>query len=211
MQKDYTHMIYVLDRSGSMAFTIDELRNQLKNDLEEQAKQPGKVTVTIRIFDGDQNTLVRLATPKEAISNLTAEKVFARGSTALLDAIGQEVVKSGLDLASLPEDQRPSKVLLAILTDGQENVSQEWTRERVAFILKEQQEKYNWVVTFFGANQDAVLTGGSYNISSQSSVTFNPGNVGSMMRLYNSKAVTYRSGGGSSVMSWDTNDRKEVE
>ncbi len=74
-----------------------------------------------------------------------------RGMTALLDAAGTEIVRTGQDLAALPEEERPARVLLVVVTDGQENSSREYTLEQVRSMLAMQRQEYGWRVRFLGA------------------------------------------------------------
>jgi hypothetical protein len=75
--------------------------------------------------------------------------------TALLDAVGMEVLRTGQDLAALPEAQRPGRVLLVVATDGHENSSHEYTVEQVRSMLTVQREQYGWEVRFLGADDAA--------------------------------------------------------
>ena len=74
-----------------------------------------------------------------------------RGMTALFDAVGMEVVRTGQDLAGLPEEERPARVLLVVITDGHENSSHEYTVDRVRSMLTVQRDQYGWEVRFLGA------------------------------------------------------------
>ena len=77
-----------------------------------------------------------------------------RGSTALYDAIGRTINEVGARLAATPEPDRPGKVIVAILTDGQENASTEFSRETIATMISHQQKAYAWEFVFLAANHD---------------------------------------------------------
>lgn len=79
-----------------------------------------------------------------------------RGSTALLDAIGRTIDDLGKQLEGTPEADRPNQVIIAILTDGEENCSRHHPWQSVAKLIRHQTENYHWQFLFLGANQDAI-------------------------------------------------------
>lgn len=81
-------------------------------------------------------------------------------------------MREGEKLAAMPEDQRPGTVILLIATDGLENSSREYTKDRVAAMLAEQQEKYGWVVVYNGAGQDSFAEAGGLGIAAAAVMDF---------------------------------------
>lgn len=84
-------------------------------------------------------------------------------------------MKSGLTeliQKSLPKTERAEKIIFAIITDGLENASREYSRDRVRFMIESQKEKYGWEFLFLGANMDAVAEASTFGISADRSVTF---------------------------------------
>jgi len=106
------------------------------------------------------------------IPDLSKENYLCNTNTPLLDAIGYGIAKTGKLLADLPEDQRPENVIFVILTDGEENASRAYSHAQVTQSIKQQQEVYNWVFLFLGANQDAIQSGASYGIGAAHSMSF---------------------------------------
>lgn len=149
MRSDYTHITLVVDRSGSMNSVQEDAQGGINTLLEEQFALDGKLTVTLTQFDTAVETVKRMANEK-----FTYE-LQPRGMTALLDAVGLEIVKTGKDLALMKEADRPAKVLFVIVTDGEENSSREYTYEKIKSMTENQKSVYNWDFQFIGADQAA--------------------------------------------------------
>lgn len=185
-KKDYTHLTLVVDRSGSMEAMKEEAQGGINTLLTEQFALPGKLTVTLVEFDDHIDTVARLAKKTMDYS------LVPRGMTALLDAVGSEIVKTGADLDKMKEDARPDKVLFVIVTDGEENQSKEYTFEKVKELIAHQKDAYNWSFQFLGAGE-AVWQGQSLGMGSSS---YNGQDIGGNTRLYGALSASmanYRS------------------
>ena len=95
-----------------------------------------------------------------------------RGSTALFDAIGNGINSLGERLAAMAEEDRPSAVVVCIITDGQENSSTEFTRNMIKTAIQKQESEFSWKFVFLAANMDATKEGDSFGISSASTYNF---------------------------------------
>lgn len=164
---NYTALLLVIDRSGSMHGIRDDMVGGLQELLRDQQKQPGMLTVDVVQFDDEIERVCAMADPSTV--TITLEP---RGSTALYDAIGMSVQAFGQDLAALPEHARPETVQVVIVTDGQENASREYTAETVRDLIARQTDTYGWDFVFLGANQDAVLTAHELGIAADSALTY---------------------------------------
>ena len=164
---NYTALLLVIDRSGSMKSIRDDMIGGLTTLLQKQAVEPGLTTVDVVIFDDEIETTAVLADP--ATLQIALQP---RGSTALLDAIGLAVSGFGARLAAIPEHARPGTVVVVVATDGLENASREWTSAAVQQLLTQQREQYGWDFVFLGANQDAITTGQSLGFAPGSSIDF---------------------------------------
>lgn len=164
-----TDITFVLDRSGSMVAIKDETIGGFNRLLEDQRELAAKgnldTRVTLYQFDDKHETLYT-ARPVAEAPDLTPHTFVPRGFTALNDAIGQAIVKTGARLEAMDEDQRPGRVLFVILTDGGENASQEYRGEHLKRMITHQTDTYGWDFTFIGANQDAFLTAAQLGIGS---------------------------------------------
>lgn len=165
---DYTALLFIIDRSGSMYSIKDDMEGGINGVLEEQKKIPGKVTVDVAYFDSELTYEDRFKSLDEA-----SIQINPRGATALHDAIVASTTTFGEALSALPEDERPGNVMVIIVTDGHENASQEAKLSHVKDIITKQQDDYNWEFLFLGANQDALEAGNSFGLRKGASMTYN--------------------------------------
>lgn len=177
MNTNKTFIGVVIDRSGSMSLTASDTIGGFNSFLKEQKSLPGEADLSLALFDHEY-TVVHDCIPLEKVPDLDSKTYVPRGNTALLDAIGRTVNTMGEKMSLMSEPDRPGKVILAILTDGYENASKEFTRDSVMEMLKHQQEKYAWDVIYFGANQDAITTGATMGFSAQSSNNYKSTSAG---------------------------------
>jgi uncharacterized protein YegL len=194
MRENHTQLVIVLDRSGSMGNIADATISAYNEFINGQKHIEGTANVMLAQFDDKYEVLYNQ--DLRDVPVLDRKSFIPRGSTALNDAIGKSITDVGNDLKNMSESERPSKVIVAIFTDGGENSSRQWTKEAVAELIKEQTNKYSWDFSFFGANQDAVLTGGGYNIHANNSFSFNStaGSVKNTMSYYNKMSEYTRRG-----------------
>lgn len=164
---NYTGLLLIIDRSGSMTTIRNDMVGGLEAMLRDQAAEPGRLSVDIVTFDTEIETQATFADPGNVVVTLEP-----RGMTALYDAIGHAVSTYGWRLALLPEDKRPGTVQVVVATDGEENSSHEWSADAVRTLVTQQTEEFNWDFVFLGANQDAVLTGGHLGFHADKSMTY---------------------------------------
>lgn len=157
MNTNLTEIAYVLDRSGSMDPMIESAIAGFNEFLQEQLDTPGDANLSLLLFDNEFLSLYS-STPLEDVRDLTTEDYVPRGSTALLDAIGLTIESLGQKLATLPEEERPGTVIVAIFTDGYENASTRFTFEKIQKMITHQRTNYQWEFLFLGANEDAIAT-----------------------------------------------------
>ncbi|MCR5020762.1 hypothetical protein [Ruminococcus sp.] len=162
-KNDITELVFVLDRSGSMAGLEADTVGGFNSLIKEQKKSDGRAFVTTVLFD----TEVVYVHDREDISQvkpLTQRDYVPRGCTALLDAVGMTIQHiAGIHKYARPGDV-PSKTIFVITTDGMENASREFRYDTVKRLIKKEQEKYGWEFIFLGANIDAAATADSMGI-----------------------------------------------
>lgn len=155
MKKNYSDVMVVLDRSGSMGCLTDEVIGAFNFFVDEQKKVEGEATLTLIQFD-DHYEVNYEAINIQEVSHLDETTYVPRGMTALFDAVGRTILSTGNRLSAMAESERPEKVIFLIQTDGMENASTDFTLDRIKTMIKEQQEVYSWEFVFLGANIDAI-------------------------------------------------------
>lgn len=150
--ENLSEIIILLDRSGSMQKIAEDTRGGFDTFVAEQRKLPGECVLTLVQFDSDGIDTVHESKP---IADVPPLVFVPRSWTPLLDAIGQTIMKVGQRYAALAEDKRPGKVIFVIITDGQENCSQEFKLAQIKEMIGEQISKWKWKFTYLGANVDA--------------------------------------------------------
>lgn len=184
MKTDKTHIAIVLDCSGSMSSIKSDMEGAIETFIQDQKLLPGDVAFEVTRFStGVYDTIVFDDKPIEMHCN---------GYTALNDAVGTVIDNLGQKLASLPESERPGKVIVCIITDGFENASKNYHHEQVASMIKHQTEVYKWDFIYLGANQDAFTVGQSYNIKTNVSYTATAAGTQDMSRSLRSQVSVWR-------------------
>lgn len=194
--KDATDITIILDRSGSMGDIREDVIGGFNAFIEEQKKDPSPATVSLVQFD-DAYEPVYEGKPLQEVPPLTKETFVPRGWTALRDAVAFTIIKTGARLASLPEEERPNKVLMLIITDGMENKSVEWRNPvKVGKLIQEQTDKYKWQFVYIGANQDSFASGNEINITMTQDFTASPAGTHDMYKSMSRGVSNVRKGGG---------------
>jgi hypothetical protein len=167
-----TEIAFILDRSGSMESikqgTIEGY-NSFISQQQENEKYPVRFSLTL--FNTEIEEKIT-SVPVLNLTNLEEGNYLPSGGTALLDAIGITVDNLGKRLAAIPEAERPCKVIVAIMTDGEENSSRIFSWDEISEKIRRQTEVYKWEFLFMGADQDAIATASRMNIARDSSVKY---------------------------------------
>jgi uncharacterized protein YegL len=190
-----TEIALVLDRSGSMASMAKEAIGGFNTFLETHQKAPGQARLTLVLFDHEY-IVAQDGSPVQEVPKLDAHTYQPRGTTALLDAIGTTINTVGERLDHTPEQERPDKVLIVILTDGLENASKEFSLEQINQMIQHQREVYSWEFIFLGAGQDAIQVATVLGISAASAVQFSgtPEGTAQAFQAISQTSVAYRTG-----------------
>lgn len=186
MKNNITELVFILDRSGSMAGLEGDTIGGFNSLIEKQRKEDGDCYVSTVLFDNVTEVLhdrIKL----DKVKKMTDKDYSVRGCTALIDAIGGAIYHIGnIHKYARPEDV-PEHTLFVITMDGQENASHIYTIDKVKQMIERQKEKYGWEFLFIGANIDAVETAARYGIGKDRAVNYNADSQGTQV-LYDTVA-----------------------
>ena len=163
MKKNLTELVFILDRSGSMAGLVQDTIGGFNAMVKKQQSEPGEALVSTVLFDNDSQ-VIHDRVPLTQVPELTEKTYYVRGCTALLDAVGDAIHHIGNVHKYAREEDRPEKTLFVITTDGMENASRRYSYEKVKEMIGRQQEKYGWEFVFLGANIDATREAARFGI-----------------------------------------------
>jgi hypothetical protein len=183
-----THLYVLLDRSGSMQSIKSDIVGGFDAFVAEQRNASGECRMTLARFDNVYEE-VFADLPIGQVGPLVLEP---RGSTALLDSMGRLVVDAGARLAALPEQERPGTVVVAVMTDGYENASREWTHASIKVLVDQQSQAYGWQFLYMGADQDAIEVGKGLGIAADHAMTWTRGSAKAAMHATSAMVADLR-------------------
>ena len=177
MKQNLTEIVFILDRSGSMAGLEDDTIGGFNAMIEKQKAEAGSAYVSTVLFDNVSEVIHDRADLRE-IQPMTRKDYYVRGCTALLDAVGGAIHHIGNVHKYAREEDRPEKTIFVITTDGMENASREYSYPRVRKMIQHQQETYGWEFLFLGANIDAAKEAAQFGITEDRAANYHADSIG---------------------------------
>lgn len=176
MNSNLTDVTFLIDRSGSMEDIKSQVESTMKEILNAQKTGIGECRLNVYQFDGTGTNFDGLSLEK-TIDNVKIEDVkqitiSPRGSTPLRDAVCRAIDETGHRFSSMPEHERPSKVVFVIVTDGYENASRVFSWQQVQERVQRQDKVYNWLFMYVGCDQDALAEGSKLGLKAGHSMTY---------------------------------------
>ena len=190
MKKNLTELVFILDRSGSMAGLEADTIGGFNAMLEKQKAEPGETIVSTVLFD-NRSEVLHDRLPLDRVPAMTRENYRVRGCTALLDAVGGAIRHIGNVHKYAREEDRPERTLFIITTDGMENASRRYDYRDVKAMIEQMREKYGWEFLFLGANIDAAREAARFGIRADRAANYHADHRGTEV-IYSavSEAVT---------------------
>ena len=224
MKKGLTCIVAILDKSGSMADVRYDALGGINTFIEDQKKAPGEAIFTLVLFDTTVKTIYDQVDIKLA-RTLTESEYIPSNGTALLKAISDTVDFTGAKLAAMKEEDRPEKVIVCVVTDGQENSSNlysnieydKWchyptqttliyTKAKLNEKIKHQEEVYNWKFVYLSADNNAFVDAQGMGFSPSMTRLYSAANTADTYKSISDAICTYRSTG-----QIDQNDLDKVK
>ena len=164
MRKNLTEIVFILDRSGSMAGLEADTIGGFNAMIEKQKGEAGEAWISTVLFD-NYSEVIHDRISLDKVPMLTRREYYVRGCTVLLDAVGGAIHHIGNVHKYAREEDRPEKTLFVITTDGMENASRRYSYEKVRSMLEKQKREYGWEFLFLGANIDAAREAARFGIA----------------------------------------------
>ena len=177
MKKNLTELVFILDRSGSMAGLEADTIGGFNAMIDKQRAEAGEAYVSTVLFD-NESTVIHDRVPLDKVPKLTNRDYYVRGCTALLDAVGGAIHHIGNVHKYAREEDRPEKTLFVITTDGMENASRRYTYDKVKAQISRQKEQYGWEFLFLGANIDAAKEAARFGIGADRAANYHADHQG---------------------------------
>ena len=170
MKNNITELVFILDKSGSMAGLESDTIGGFNSMIEKQKKEDTPCYVSTILFNGESEVIHDREKLGE-IQPMTDRDYIVGGCTALIDAIGGAIHHIG-KLHKYFGESAPEHTMFVITTDGMENSSHIYTSDRVKKMIETQKSKYGWEFLFLGANIDAVETAKHLGIDEDRAVNY---------------------------------------
>lgn len=182
-----TMICLILDRSGSMQGRENDVIGGVNSFIEEQKKLPAPASVAFVRFDTDATERFRPMKPLTEVEPLTRNDYQPRGGTPLLDAVGRTIT-------ALDEDwktEKPERCIVVIVTDGEENASKEYTKQKIQALIKARQDSGMWAFIYLGANVDAFHEAGQMGIAAANTAGYTNTSAG-VKHMYSTASASVK-------------------
>ena len=187
-KNNITELVFILDRSGSMAGLEADTIGGFNSLIEKQKKQDGECYVSTILFD-NFSEVIHDRVKLEDVKPMTDQDYTVRGCTALLDAIGGAIHHIANIHRYARSEDVPEHTLFVITTDGMENASRQYDAARVKRMIEHEKEKHGWEFLFLAANIDAVSTASRFGIGADRAVNYRADKKGTRV-IYDAVAET---------------------
>ena len=171
MKNNLTELVFILDRSGSMAGLEQDTIGGFNSMIAQQKQEEGEAYVSTVLFDTSCE-VIHDRIPLDQVPQMTRKEYYVRGCTALLDAVGGAIHHIGNVHKYARDEDRPERTLFVITTDGMENASRRYSYDRVRQMIERQKETYGWEFLFLGANIDAAQEAARFGITADRSANY---------------------------------------
>ncbi|MDO4332464.1 MAG: hypothetical protein Q4C58_07210 [Eubacteriales bacterium] len=180
MNENLTELIFILDRSGSMAGLEADTIGGFNSMIEKQRREPGEALISTILFD-TTSQIIHDRLPLNQVPRITEKEYCVRGCTALLDAVGGAISHISSIHKYARKEDLPAKTMFIITTDGMENASRQYDYGQVKAMIEQQKEACGWEFLFLGANIDAIKEAARFGISADRAANFHSDSAGTSL------------------------------
>ena len=205
--KNYTDITVLVDRSGSMTSSREAMETAFTTFLQEHRKNPSTRLTLIQFDDTNDQEVIYTASPIKEAGELV---IVPRGNTPLIDATVKAIDATGSRLRAIAEKDRPTRVLMVVITDGHENCSRTYSRTVLRERISHQSDRYNWQFVYLGADPNAVRDAVDFGFKMSTAAQYNPVEAYSAMQLLALNTSAYASGNGNSSLNFTDEQRKKL-
>lgn len=190
MKSNFIHVCFVIDESSSMWTSVSDVKGGFQRIIDEQkANENGTCAISIFRFATVPRKADFIMKDIREVENIL--NYSPSGCTAMYDGIGKAIDEIGERLAAMPEEERPEKNLIVIMTDGEENSSHKYSPYKIREMIKHQETKYNWTFLYIGTDisntQDADRVGIGYKFATtRDKISKGFGSINTVMSCYRS-------------------------
>lgn len=167
-------VVFLLDETGSMGSVRDATISGFNEYIDTLAKRTPDALLSLRLFSSEKYAILAQLTPIALAPRLSYKTYQPDGGPPLYDSIARLVRETETAVGPI---EPPPEVLFVIMTDGEENASREFNRDRI-FALITQKEEQGWSFVYLGANQDAWKVGASIGVNQARSMQYDASNTG---------------------------------
>lgn len=175
MSANKSHIVILIDRSGSMESIATDVIGGYNQFLRAQQANGSDARVTFVQFDSqDPQEVVVAGAPISEVVPLSEATFVPRGGTPLLDATGRLITRIAANQAERRNAGLPDEdILFVSITDGHENASCEFSLSRIRDLIREKSAA-GWNFAFLSAALDAYADAGAMGVHAGATQGFAP-------------------------------------
>ena len=140
MKNNVTELVFIVDKSGSMAGLEKDTIGGFNSMLQKQKNEEGVCYISTVFFSELSEVIHNRINIKE-VEPLTEKDYVAGGCTALLNALGDAIKHITNVQKYAASDQKADNVIFVIITDGEENSSHKYSIREIKKMISSERAR----------------------------------------------------------------------